>query len=75
MSPITPVSEIATTVTVNRADWEAILDRLNGRQDKEAIARSESVPPGCRVAYTADETRRMALDGVRPSPSGASVGN
>lgn len=66
MSPITPVSETATTVTVNRADWEAILDRLDDRQDREAIARSESIPPDYRVTYTADETRRMVLDGVSP---------
>lgn len=66
MNPITPVSETATTVTVNRADWEAILDRLDDRQDREAIARSESIPPDYRVTYTADETRRMALDGVSP---------
>ncbi|AHI25790.1 hypothetical protein H845_1851 [Komagataeibacter xylinus E25] len=32
MNLITPVSETATTVTVNRADWETILNRLDDRQ-------------------------------------------
>ncbi|PYD69405.1 hypothetical protein CFR76_10010 [Komagataeibacter swingsii] len=57
---------MATTVIVNRADWEAILDRLDDRHDREAIAQSESILPDYRVAYMADETRRMVLDEVSP---------
>ncbi|MBE7729052.1 hypothetical protein [Komagataeibacter sp. FXV3] len=65
MNSIAHVSETTTTVTVNRADWEAILNRLDDRQDREAIAQSEIILSDYCVTYTADETRRTVLDGVR----------
>jgi transcriptional regulator with XRE-family HTH domain len=38
MTLITPIAETADTVTLRRADWEALLDRIEDLQDTVAVA-------------------------------------
>ncbi|CAP57554.1 helix-turn-helix domain-containing protein [Gluconacetobacter diazotrophicus] len=63
MNHIAPISETPETITLNRADWEAILDRLDDRSDLNAIRRSEQTNARAH-AYTDAETQRMVLEDV-----------
>ncbi|MFS3136885.1 helix-turn-helix domain-containing protein [Gluconacetobacter sacchari] len=63
MNHIAPLSETPETITLNRSDWEAILDRLEDRSDLDAIRRSEQTNAHAH-AYTDAETQRMVLDDV-----------
>lgn len=63
MNHIAPISETPETITLNRSDWEAILDRLEDRSDLDAIRRSEQANAHAHV-YTDAETQRMVLEDV-----------
>lgn len=72
MNVIVPVEQTKTTVTLNRADYEAIIERLEDAADREAIRRSEAdltrlgEEEHRRLCYLAEETRRIVLDDVAP---------
>src|ERR1700732_1365609 len=72
MNAIIPVNETDDTVTLRRADWEALLDRMEDVADWEAIARSETqrarlgADEHRRLSYTAAEISRMLDDGIHP---------
>ncbi|MBB2202071.1 helix-turn-helix transcriptional regulator [Gluconacetobacter tumulisoli] len=63
MNHIVPIFETPETITLNRADWEVILDRLDDRNDLDAIRRSEQANARTH-AYTDAETHRMMLEDV-----------
>lgn len=63
MNHIAPISETPETIALNRSDWEAILDRLDDRNDLDAIRRSEQANARAH-AYTDAETQRMVLEDV-----------
>ena len=70
MNIIVPVEETEATVTLMRADYEALMERLEEAHDLVAVDRSEAwravVGEGQarRLSYTAAEARRMVLDDV-----------
>ena len=69
MSEITTVNE---TVTLTRAEWEAVQTQLEDLSDRLAAKRSEErlatlgADEARRLSYTAEEARKIALDDVAP---------
>jgi len=60
MNAIHPISIDDDKVTLSRADWDAVIERLEGREDAAAISRHKA---GGGPSYTAAETDRL-LDGT-----------
>lgn len=60
------------TVTVSRAEWQAMLSRIEDLTDQLAIMRSDERRATLgeaeyhRLCYTDEEARRIALDDVSP---------
>ena len=72
MNVIVPVAETEATVTLTRADYDALIERLENAHDQAAVDRSEAWRAAVgeeearRLSYTAGEMRRMMLDDVSP---------
>ena len=67
-----PIAEDAHTVTVSRDAWERVVSALEDQEDAAAVgaslaAEAELGPAEFRrLAYTAGEARRIALDDASP---------
>ncbi len=72
MNVIVPVEQTEATVTLTRADYEALIERLEDAHDLMAVDRDEvwraavGEEEARRLSYTAGEMRRMMLDDVSP---------
>lgn len=72
MTVIVPIEQTEATATLARADYEALIGRLEDAHDLTAISRDEAWRAAAgeeearRLSYTATEMRRMMLDGVSP---------
>ena len=70
MNVIVPVEQTEATVTLARADYEALIGRLEDAHDLALIDRDEAWravigrEEASRLSYTATEMRRMMLDDV-----------
>jgi len=68
MKEIRPLGETGETVTLKKADLEALSDELEDAEDRIAVLRdclNEAKPDWDRYALTMDETMRI-IDGESP---------